>query len=470
MRDIISVSALVNSLKLTIENNLQLQNIYVKGELSRVTYQSSGHVYFSLKDEHSSIDCTLWKSYAQRLPFKLQEGMKVVILGSPSIYSVRGSLQFNARDVINDGEGALYIALQQLKQELQKAGLFDEAHKKPLPEYPLNIGIISGKNAAGLKDVISIIKRRWPIANIHLYESLVQGEKASKEMITALTKADQANEDVLLLVRGGGSIEDLWCFNDKALATCIYNLQTPIVTGIGHEIDFTIAEMVSDKRASTPSAAAELITPDYHVVLKQLQTKYQQILTATKHLLTTYENKLTQIKNEPVFKQKDYLYKDYNNRLVMDVQSLLHQDRIINQKRNHLLTIKQALMKNATELVDNDREIINKKLNKLLQINLVNNQKYQHNLKLKTEVLINAMQQQLFYNKSNLVNLINKLDALSPLKILARGYSVTKKGKVIVSSIDQVSIGDEVNILLSDGNLVSEIKAKEEKSNGKIKL
>lgn len=440
MSCIVSVSRLVNYLKRLIDDNTNVTNIYVKGEISRVTYHSNGHVYFALKDENSSIDCTLWKSYAQKLTFKLEEGMKVTVFGSPTIYPVRGSLQFNALNVSMDGQGALYIALEKLKNKLLKEGLFNDTHKKPIPKYPSNIAIVSGKTAAGLKDVVTILKRRWPIANIHFYDTLVQGEKASAQIIEALNKADTDNNDIILLVRGGGSIEDLWCFNDEKLAYCIYNLNTCIVTGIGHEIDFTIAEMVSDKRASTPSAAAELITPDINDVKILINNYVNRMESSIQYQLDKNKEVLHRIKNQPIFTSKDYLYKDYRNHLIMNIQSLLNEESNIKKIKLDLYNISHKLANCAVDIQNKNK---------------VSLKKHSDELNYKISLLKE-------YYKNSLANRIAKLDALSPLKILKRGYSVVKSGDKIISSVNDVDVNEQINIMVSDGQISAQVLTKEE--------
>ena len=257
---ILTVTGITQYLKSTMDSDPRLQNIYVTGEISNLTVARSGHMYFSLKDSGATLNAAMFRSYASRLKFQPEAGMKVIVRGSISIYPQTGKYQIIVTDMQPDGVGARAIALEQLKQRLDKEGLFDPTHRKPLPEYPQKIGVVTSPTGAAFQDIKKVLRRRWPVAEITLSPTLVQGEDAPLQIVSALQKIDSAGMDVIILARGGGSMEDLWCFNDERVARAVYSCQTPIVTGVGHETDTTLVDFVADRREPTPSAAAERVS------------------------------------------------------------------------------------------------------------------------------------------------------------------------------------------------------------------
>lgn len=256
----LSVSQINEQVKTLLETTFS--NICVKGEISRITHHSSGHVYFALKDEKSSIDCVLFRGNAQKLKFKLEQGLSIIVYGFISLYSASGRYQILCQNIEPDGSGALALAYEQLKAKLEAKGYFEPSHKKSIPKFPKHLGIISSKTGAALQDMLSVAKKRFPMIKITLINTLVQGENAKFAISKALKQADLLQCDVLILARGGGSVEDLWCFNEELVAETIFSLKTPLVSAIGHEIDYVLSDFVADLRAPTPSAAMELILPD----------------------------------------------------------------------------------------------------------------------------------------------------------------------------------------------------------------
>ncbi len=264
---ILSVTQLNRYVKNKLEEDPLLSVIYVKGEISNFTHhRMSGHMYFTLKDSSSAVKCVMFSSYASRLKFVPENGLSVVVGASVSLYERDGAYQLYVNDMIPEGAGALQLAFEQLKQKLEKEGLFDQYSKKQLPKYPEKIGVIMSEHSAAFQDVCNIISRRYPVAKILLAHSSVQGENAEKELIDALNKID-GKCDVIIIGRGGGSYEDLWTFNSEKLAYALHRVKTPVVSAVGHETDFTICDFVCDMRAPTPSAAAELVTPDIKELL-----------------------------------------------------------------------------------------------------------------------------------------------------------------------------------------------------------
>ncbi|DAB35008.1 MAG TPA: exodeoxyribonuclease VII large subunit [Sulfurospirillum sp. UBA12182] len=262
----LSVNELNNQIKALLETTFL--HVSVKGEVSRITYHNSGHLYFTLKDEQSSISCVMFKGNLSRVKFRLEEGMAIVLHGSISVYSPRGSYQINATSMEPDGEGALALAYEQLKKKLAAKGYFE--HKKPIPKHISHIALVTSATGAALQDMLRVASKRWPLLKITLLDTLVQGESAKADIAKNIAQADSLGVDVIIIGRGGGSIEDLWAFNEECVADAIYTCKTPLISAIGHEIDYVISDFVADLRAPTPSAAMEMILPDMHEVLMRL--------------------------------------------------------------------------------------------------------------------------------------------------------------------------------------------------------
>ena len=404
-----TISTLLRYLKNSLDNDMNIQSILVKGEISNFTNHRSGHLYFSLKDSGGKLSCVMFSSHASRLKIALKEGMKVIVQAKVSMYEPQGTLQLYVNAIQSDGIGDLYLQFEQLKEKLNKEGLFSEVHKKTLPLYPNRIGIISAKTGAAIQDVLSIIARRWPQAQVQVYPSLVQGDKASEHIIQNLIEADNDEHDVILLVRGGGSIEDLWCFNNEMLARTIYDMKTCIVSGVGHESDTTLVDYVSDKRAPTPSAAAELVTPNRLEVLELIQNYRMRMQQQMLRKIDLEKTKIDHIKNKAMFQSAEHFVSEDKLRLMMLVKSLFNYDKHI-QIQRQLVKVKEEALSTAIKKVKID-------------------------------------------NTHRLKNAINLLDAFSPLKILKRGYSITMYDNRAVRSINDVKSGDAIEVIVDDGKL-----------------
>lgn len=421
--NVISVSQLSFYLKSILDNDLVLNNLLVKGEISNLKYHPSGHIYFSLKDNDSVVKCVMFSSYASKLKVTLKEGEKIIVNGSLSLYPAGGSYQIYVKGLEKDGLGNLYLEFERLKKDLEQKGLFSELHKKSLKQYPFKIGVISGKTGAGLRDILTIIKRRWPIAEIIVFPCLVQGTGASESIIKALEEASNFDLDVTILARGGGSQEDLWCFNDERLAYAIYNYKNPIITGIGHEIDFTIADFVSDCRAPTPSGAAEISTPDINEI-RELIKGYQNIIRhSCKQLVMDKRNILLDYET--------YLTKEYFDKLISSKKEML-KDKKIELKSNYLNF--QKFYKNEV------REL--------------------------SDLLVNKYKYYLENIRNDLIGEIKILDNISPLKVLSRGYSLVSNSEGTINSVTKVNVDDVVRITMSDGRIYASVTRKDE-NNGK---
>ena len=363
----VSVSALNEQIKALLEESFN--RVFVEGELSRITYHNSGHIYFTLKDNSSAISCVMFRGNATRLKFNLEEGLKVLIDGAITLYKPRGSYQINCFSIEPSGQGALALAFEQLKQELSQKGYFDQSRKKQLPKFPKKIALITSATSAALQDMLRVANNRYRNLEIDIYDTLVQGDNASKSIADAIFRADQNGYDILIVGRGGGSIEDLWAFNEKIVADAIFNAKTPIVSAVGHEIDTLISDFVADLRAPTPSAAMDMILPDSNELLLYLDSLFDQYYKTIeqkiskkeleiRHLENLFaqnsiERKLT-LKLEEVARLKDRFFEHIEfkfNTLSKDL-SLLNQElphkiyNIINTKSNRLENLKSMFESN----------------------------------------------------------------------------------------------------------------------------
>lgn len=416
---IITVSQLNNYIKRLIDDNNILNNVLVKGEISNLKYHPSGHIYFSLKDNESVIKCVMFSSNTGNLNFKLSEGDKVVVNGTLSVYLQGGSYQIYVKNMEKDGIGNLYLEFERLKKKLEQEGLFSPYLKKTLPKYPLKIGVATSSSGAALRDIVSTIKRRWPIANIIVFSCLVQGENASESIISALEDSKKFDLDVMIVGRGGGSIEDLWCFNSEKLAYYIHDYNIPIISAVGHEVDFTICDFVCDVRAATPTAAAELATPDINEVFNELEK-------CKLDLNKTINNVIA------------------NNRMyISTLNSTFNGENLFNiiNKNKEVITNQMLIMNNiASSLYKDNKFIINDEVNKLR----------------------NAFYENKNKNVNELTGLISALDNLSPLKVMLRGYSVVKTSDKNIVSVKDVKVDDVVQVRVSDGKFYACVTKKEE--------
>lgn len=391
---VLSVSQINFYIKSIIENDGSLQFVLVTGEISNLTvHQRSGHIYLSLKDSNSVISAVMFAGNARRLKFRLENGMKVICRGRISVYEPSGRYQLYIEDMQPDGVGALALAFEQLKSDLEKKGLFDPAHKKPLPKFPKTIGVITSPTGAAVQDITNIIRRRFPSADIVLAPVLVQGESAPEQLVRAVNKFSASKiADVVIIGRGGGSAEDLWAFNDEQLAYAVYNCETPIISGVGHETDFTVCDFVADVRASTPSAAAELAVPD------------------RQELMSYY------------FKQKQYIS------AMLDRKIKTAQLRLENQQRR--MSASSPKLK-AEQL--------------------------EKQLSAKSEKLTRFMNTYISDKENKLIAAKGKLDGLNPLNVLNRGYAIAEKDEKIITSSKQLKDGDDFTVILSDGKINAKV-------------
>ncbi len=419
----LSVKALTKYLKSKFDDDIHLQTVYLKGEISNFKAHTSGHFYFSIKDEYSKINAIMFNSNNRNIPFTPTDGMKVLVTGRITIYETVGTYQIYVNEMLEDGIGNLYIAFEQLKEKLMKEGLFDQIHKKPIPKYPNKVGVITAKTGAAVKDIISTIKRRYPICEILLFPSLVQGENAAQDIVNKINQANHHNLDVLIVGRGGGSIEDLWPFNEEIVARAIFASKIPIISAVGHEIDYTISDFVADLRAPTPTAAAEIAVPN----LIDIDHNLNQIIIRLKESINKQINYkklfLDSIKNSFVIKTPMIMY-DTINQKVDNINERLKQlmDYKINQKE-----LKLENLKNNKILLEP------KNLYKLKELELN--------------------------------NIISKIEILNPLSILKRGYTLTYIEDKMIKTIHDVKENSHLKIKFHDGIVITKVERKE-KANG----
>jgi exodeoxyribonuclease VII large subunit len=382
------VSEVNNYIKRIIAGDIILSNLQIEGEISNFKHHYSGHMYFSLKDDRSKIKCVMFKGDNECLNKRLEEGMKVVATGYVSVYDREGDYQFYIRKIEEKGVGDLYKAFEDLKKKLQNEGLFDDSNKKKIPFLPKKIGVVTSSTGAAIRDIVSIIKRRYPPCKILIYHTLVQGSGASLEICKGLKYLDEEGDvDLIITGRGGGSFEELFAFNNEELARTIYSLKTPIISAVGHETDFTITDFVADLRAPTPSAAAELAVPDISYLYDNLNSKYNALISLMTKKINNSKNKLNM--EERALK--------YNNPLI-----------IIRDKKQE---------------IDNIQKELNYSIDKILSKEL-----------------------------KKLVLLENKLNIINPTLLLDKGYGVLyNKAGLLVKNLEELSINDELNILHKDG-------------------
>ena len=400
----LTVSALTKYIKFKIDSDEHLKTVFLKGEISNFKMHSTGHLYFSIKDETSKINAIMFARDAKNITFTPQEGTKILVVGRISVYESTGNYQIYVQEMLEDGVGNLYIAFEKLKEKLSKEGLFDEKYKKKIPKIPKKIGIITAPTGAAIKDILSTIKRRFPICETILFPSLVQGEYAKEDIVKNIKIANTYDLDVIILGRGGGSIEDLWPFNEEIVAREIFSSNIPIISAVGHEVDFTIADFVADLRAPTPTGAAEMAVPnmiDIKNHIKQLSIRLNENISKKINIRLSFQNCST-------FFSRSTNFRSVGTFSYITVTSFFC-------KSNYILKNPNALYKESQ-------------------------------IKLK--------------------NLIEKLELVNPLGILKRGYSLTKQDNKVIYTIKKIDKTKPLLITLQDGIIETQIKNIKEDING----
>ena len=398
-QEVLSITQVNEYIRSRMDADPLLTGLAVRGEISNYKMYPSGHHYFTLKDEGGALKCVMFKGNAMRLRFRPENGMKVIAMGKISVYPRDGAYQLYCTAMAMDGVGDLYAAFEQLKKKLAAQGLFDEAHKKPLPKFPGTIGIVTSSAGAAVHDMLRILRKRYPLSKVLLLPVRVQGVEAPPEIAAAIRYANHYRlADLLIVGRGGGSIEDLWAFNDERVAYAIYESEIPVISAVGHEPDVTISDFVADLRAATPSNAAELAVPDQDALRQSLDSVSSAMATALNRQLKGARQHLNVLSASPAL-QSPVSY--------------------LNQKRKNL------------ELLQNR--------------------------------LVSAENQAVSRRKQHYIGLVSKLDAMSPLKVLTRGYAMTQgEDGSVIHSVSQVNPGDSITVSLSDGKLRAAVTHKEE--------
>ena len=445
MEKYLSVTTLTKYLKMKFDKDPYLERVYLTGQVSNFRKRPT-HQYFSLKDDRAVIQATIWSGIYQKLGFDLEEGMKINVVGRVQVYEPSGSYSIIIEKAEPDGVGALAIQFEQLKKKLAEEGLFQERFKQSLPQFSKKIGVVTSRSGAVIQDIITTVSRRFPGVEIVLYPTKVQGEGAAKEIARNITRANEREDlDVLIIGRGGGSIEDLWAFNEEIVVRSIFESRLPIISSVGHETDVTLADFVADKRAATPTAAAELATPVTKLdLLTYLQNQEKRMTTAVKHSLSKKQEALRTLSQSVIFRQPERLYDGYLQRL----------DQL-------QLRLKQGL--NA-ELVRNQQKV-QEQVHRLKQLSpIIKIQRYQDRIQQLKKLLRSQMAVTYDAKVAEVKRLSEALLMLDTSRIVARGYAIVKKGEVVVASAKDLKENDQVSLLMRDGQVeleVRDVKTKE---------
>ena len=439
MEKYLSVTTLTKYLKMKFDKDPYLERVYLTGQVSNFRKRPT-HQYFSLKDDHAVIQATIWSGIYQKLGFDLEEGMKINVIGRVQVYEPSGSYSIIIEKAEPDGVGALAIQFEQLKKKLTEEGLFQERFKQPLPQFSKRIGVVTSRSGAVIRDIITTVSRRFPGVDILLYPTKVQGEGAAEEIARNIARANQRDDlDLLIIGRGGGSIEDLWAFNEEIVVRAIFESRLPIISSVGHETDVTLADFVADRRAATPTAAAELATPVTKLdVLAHLQNQEKRMATAVRNVLSKKQEVLKKCSQSVIFRQPERLYDGYLQRL----------DQL-------KLRLKQSL---RTRISDN-KQIVQARTHRLVQLSPVTKiQRYQDRLGQLDKLLRSQMALVYDAKVAEVKRLSEALLMLDTSRIVARGYAIVKKEESVVDSVENLKKKDQVTLLMRDGRVELEVK------------
>lgn len=422
----ITVTQLTRYIKYKIDGDANLNVVFLKGEISNFKAHTRGHFYFTLKDDNSRINAVMFASRASKIKFMPQDGMKVMVTGKVSVYEATGGYQIYVDEMVEDGIGNLYIAFEQLKEKLAKEGLFNPEFKKPIPKYPKVIGIVTAPTGAAIRDILSTIHRRWPMTSTILFPALVQGKEGAQSIAKQIEVASTYPIDVLIVGRGGGSIEDLWCFNEEIVARAIFDCDIPVISAVGHEVDFTIADFVADMRAPTPTGAAEMAVPnlpDVEALLKQITLRLNKALLTQ---VASKQEKLEQLQKSFIFQNPMAIYevKEETFDRLYDRLELAMQ-HIVSKKKDQFLYIMNHRCFTNPEIVFANQE-------------------------------------------RSLVTMLSKLEALNPLLTIKRGYSIVRNQNGLVAKVSDAKVDDLLSITVTDGTIEAKV-VKEEKKDGRKK-
>lgn len=439
MEKYLSVTTLTKYLKMKFDKDPYLERVYLTGQVSNFRKRPT-HQYFSLKDDHAVIQATIWSGIYQKLGFDLEEGMKINVIGRVQVYEPSGSYSIIIEKAEPDGVGALAIQFEQLKKKLTEEGLFQERFKQPLPQFSKRIGVVTSRSGAVIRDIITTVSRRFPGVDILLYPTKVQGDGAAEVIARNIARANQRDDlDLLIIGRGGGSIEDLWAFNEEIVVRAIFESRLPVISSVGHETDVTLADFVADRRAATPTAAAELATPVTKLdLLTHLQNQEKRMATAVQNVLSRKKEALKKCSQSVIFRQPERLYDGYLQRL----------DQL-------QLRLKQSL---RTRISDN-KQLVQARTHQLVQLSPITKiQRYQDRLGQLDKLLRSQMALVYDAKVAEVKRLSEALLMLDTSRIVARGYAIVKKEESVVDSVESLKKKDQVTLLMRDGRVELEVK------------
>ena len=414
-KEYITISELNNYIKGVLDDNIFLNKVYLKGEISNFKAHTRGHLYFTLKDEGSRLNAVMFSYQTNNLKFQPVDGMKVLVCGKISAYVATGSYQIYVESMEEDGLGNLYIEFEKLKKKLSAEGLFDQDKKKKIPKVPKKIGIVTASTGAAIRDILTTIKRRYPICETILFPSLVQGADAAKDIVKKIEIANTYDIDTLIVGRGGGSIEDLWPFNEEIVARAIYNSRVPVISAVGHEIDFTIADFVADLRAPTPTAAAELAVPNIDTINTYLDNAVSRSTLSINNIIDKRKQNLFSLTTSYVLKKPTAMYEIKEQNLDYLIDRLNKEMKLILDNMNI------RLFKSVNSFVITNPDMLYK------------------------------------FKKQNLDHIINKLDVLNPLNTIKRGYAIVKKDNKVISDSNNIKKDDIIDIDVKNGTINAKV-------------
>lgn len=442
----LTIQALTKYIKRKFDADPHLSNVYIQGEISNFKRHSSGHCYFTLKDDKARILAVMFSAHSNKLKFQPENGMMVLVTADVSVYEASGQYQLYVKSMEPEGIGALFLAYEQLKERLAKEGLFEAARKRDLPQFPDTIGVVTSPTGAVIRDILTTIMRRYPLVKVKLYPASVQGEKAAPSIVEAMKKAaSDESLDVLIVGRGGGSIEELWPFNEEQVARAIVDFPVPVISAVGHETDTTIADFAADKRAPTPTAAAEMAVPHIDEVRERLMTREVRNMRAMNELLNFKKHQWKTLAESMVFKKPERLYQQQMERL----------DRLTNQLKKELV---QTTQSSRDTFLGLNQRLLRMHPNRLIEIQYERKKQLDRSLQFRMDEVIKR-------KRSGFEGAVSTLEALSPLKIMKRGYSlVYDKDNHLIKDETTVTNGDDIRVSLTSKDLhckVIEVRERE---------
>lgn len=442
----LTVTALTRYMKRKLETDKHLKDIWLRAEISNFKHHSRGHMYMTLKDDGARIQSVMFASQNKGMKFVPENGMTVLIRGEIGLYEPQGQYQLYIQHMEPDGVGALYQAYEQLKEKLEREGLFSAAHKKPLPAYPEHIGVITSPTGAAVRDILTTIKRRYPIVKVTVLPVSVQGDRSAPSLVQALSYAEEHDFDVLIIGRGGGSIEELWSFNEEIVARAIHRVSIPIISAVGHETDFTISDFVADVRAATPTGAAELAVPAREELLHRLAQLSNRMHYVVRQGYSQEANRLAKLRGSYAFR---------------------YPEQLLRQKEIELDKLSDRLSRAGTTAVSARQQQFTTLVNRLSLVHPGKQaQNYGQQLTALQARLKQAMEKRHEREQQKFLHQINKLSLLNPLETMKRGYSISYKQDTLLKSVNQVTKGDDVQIHLEDGTIDCIVKEVKEDTNG----